>query len=506
MADEALTRRLFKSGALVFVGFVLESGIAFVAKVIVARELGRVNFGALSLGIAILTVASTVSLLGLNQGIGRYVPRYDDPRRVRGVLRSAGEVSLSLAGVIAVILYMGADLLATELANDPTVAPVIRVFALAVPFAVGTKLALGVVQGRQLTLPKVIIQNLTMPIVRFGGVAVAFVLGLGVVGMSAAYALPHVVGATIGLYVVYRYAPLVGEYEPMHRSLVRFSVPLFASSIMGRVLTDIDSFILAAEFGTGPVGVYQVIYPLANFMMLFLLSFSHLFMPSMSELHADGQTDRLCRTYQVMTKWIVLLTLPLFLGFALFPQLAIRTFFGAEYLSGTVALRILASAFFVRILVGPNIQSLISIGESDVAFYTNVGAAVLNVVLNLALIPQYRIKGAAIATLVSYAALNIARSWWLYRCVGVLPLSGALLRPLFASLGLISVLYLGLFSVVPVTLPTAFLLLVVSALLYPSVIVALGGVEREEIMIIESIEDRFDVDLGPLKRLFGRLA
>ncbi len=503
---DALVRRLFKSGAIVFVGFVVESGIAFVAKVIVARELGRVDYGAVGLGIALLSAASTVSLLGLNKGVSRYVPRYDNQRQIRGVLRSAFKIAVPLSVVIAAGLYLGADLVATEVANEPIAAPVIRVFALTVPFAVGTKLALGAVKGFQLTAPKIIIQNLTMPTVRFGGVIIALVLGLGAVGMSVTYALPHVVGAAIGLYAVYRHTPFVGEkYEPMHRSLVRFSVPLSASSIMSRVLTDIDSFLLAAEFGTGPVGEYRVIYPLANFVMLFLLSFGYLFLPLMSELHSDGRIDRMRRTYQSMTKWAVLLTVPLFLGIFLFPRLSIRIFFGAEYLGGTTALQILSVAFFIRVLMGPNTQSLISIGESDVILYTTAGAAALNVGLNIALIPPYGIEGAAVATLASYAALNIVWSWWLYRQVGVQPLSGALVRPLLAAFGLMAVLYLGLFSLVPVSLSAAFLLFVVAAILYPGVIVALGGIEQEEIMIVESVEDRFNVDLSHLKSLFKRL-
>lgn len=71
----ASIRGLAKGGSVLFAGIVIELGISFLATLIIARVLGRVGFGAVSLGRTTMTLVSTVLLLGLDTGIGRYPPR-----------------------------------------------------------------------------------------------------------------------------------------------------------------------------------------------------------------------------------------------------------------------------------------------------------------------------------------------------------------------------------------------------------------------------------------------
>ncbi|ERG90047.1 MAG: hypothetical protein J07HQW1_00060, partial [Haloquadratum walsbyi J07HQW1] len=79
-------RQVFSQGSILFVGLVFQLGISFFAKLIVARELTLSDFGGVALGMTTASVVGTVALLGLQEGIGRYLPRYDTDADRRGVL------------------------------------------------------------------------------------------------------------------------------------------------------------------------------------------------------------------------------------------------------------------------------------------------------------------------------------------------------------------------------------------------------------------------------------
>jgi O-antigen/teichoic acid export membrane protein len=91
---------------------------------------------------------------------------------------------------------------------------------------------------------------------------------------------------------------------------------------------------------------------------------------------------------------------------------AVGLLFGAEFLPSVPAFRILAAAM-VFLGVGTMLSNyLAATGFPWFAVHAWLGATVLNVALNLVLIPAAGIAGAALASLVCYAAVLVAL--WLY--------------------------------------------------------------------------------------------
>lgn len=510
MADRV--RGLFKSGAIVFTGYVAEQVIAIVAKLIVARELGRFDYGAVAIGATLFSVVSVLAVLGLHSGVGRYLPRRESAADRRGVVLSALQIAVPASVVLGIALFAAADVLARRVFADPTVDPaivatVVRVFAVALPFLALSKVAAGAVQGVKRSLPRVVMRNLVVPSTRFVLVVVAIVAGFRAVGIAWAYALAHVAAGLVGLYYLRRYTSVFERraYTPIRRELLSYALPLVAATVTMSVLKDIDTFFLAAYATIGEVGTYNVVYPIAAFLFVLVPSFAHLTMPNLAELHEAGEFDRMDRLYRVATKWTVLGTFPLFAGVLLFPRLAIRIPFGAEYVAGAPALRILAVGYFLRTIGGPNSRALMAIGSTRRVMYANAAVAALNVGLNFLLIPRYRLLGAATATAVSFAALNVLYGAFLYDETSMTPFSGSLYRPLAAATAILGPLYLVATGLFGPSLAVAVGLLIVGGLLYPVVIVAAGGVQREELIVVESVEHRFGIDLEPAKRVARRL-
>lgn len=505
-ADSSI-RALMTGGGVVLLGLVVELGISFLGKLVVARVLGPVDYGYVFIGITILTAVSTLTLVGLDTGIGRYLPRYDDAGHRRGVLTSAFQVAVPLTVGSAVVLVALAPWVAGTVFNNPAATPFIRIFALMVPFAALMKLAIGSVQGMQASVPKVYIQNLSLPITRFGGIVFVLVLGFGAIGVAWAYAFSYVIAALLSAYYLWTKTPLFERVSPigMRRELLAFSAPLTVTKTMRLVLSRIDVFMLGYFTATEIIGIYGVIYPIAQLLTSALAAFGFVFMPLLSEAHAEGATDDMYRFYQISTKWMFMVTLPVFLVVAFFPTITIRYTFGPEYVSGAFALTILATGFFMHVVAGPNAYTLTTLGRTRLIMYDNLLAAAANVALNLLLIPRYGLVGAAVATAVAYILLNVLYASQLYRETGIQPLSPALVRPGVAAVAVFGLVFVLKRLFLPTTLPVLFLLFSTFVVLYGVVVLRFGGIEEEEVMLVNSFEERFDIDLSPIKDAAHRL-
>lgn len=505
MADETF-RKLFAGGSIVFVGEMFGLGISFLSALVIGRLLGPEGYGAISLGAAALGTVSTVVLLGMHTGVGRYLPRYEDAEHRRGVLVSAFQLVLPLSILAGGVLIVFAEPIATRAFGDSGVAPVLQVFGLAMPFASIEKLTIGGIQGSKRSTPKVLVENVTAHITRLVLAVVILWLGYSAAGVAWAYVFGHVAAAGLGLYYLYRYTPFFTRTKPvsMHRELLTFSAPLIISAIMVKILADIDTFLLGYFVSTADVGIYNVLYPLATMLTVVLASFGFLFVPILSELHAEGETEEMAHIYRLVTKWIFMASLPLFLVIALFPELLIRYTFGPQYTEGAFALSILAAGFFIHAVVGPNYKTLTAMGHTRLIMLDNIGAAALNVALNVVLIPQYSYFGAAVATVISYFLLNVAYSTQLYTRTKIHPFSAALLKPAAAALVSIGGIYLVVTAVVTVTLPIFIPLFLLFLAIHGVVTLRFGGIEREEIVLVLDLEDRLGVDLGPAKTVAKR--
>jgi O-antigen/teichoic acid export membrane protein len=505
---KSVVQALFKGGSIVFVGLIVELGISFFAKILMARVLGQVAYGEATIGITVLSFSSAILLLGLNNGVGRHLPRFEEPARRKGVITSALRIAVPVSVAVAALVGVFAEPIATTLLRAPEVTPVLRVAALGIPFAVLLKLSIGVVQGMEQTIPKVAIRNLLQPVLRFGLIAGVLLFGLGSLGVIWAYTVTFGVAAAAGLYYIATRTPALERVDgdSMHRRLLTFSAPLMLMTTIMMVLSNVDIFFISYFQSTGEVGTYNVVYPLAELLTMTLSGFSFVFMPAFSRLHANDQETDMRRIYEVVTKWILLLSLPALFVFLVFPETAIALSFGAEYSDGALALAVLAVGFFTHAVAGPNVNALTSIGRTRVIMIDNIVAVVANIALNLLLIPTYSFLGAAVATAASYALLNVLYSVSLYRETGIHPFTGRFLRLGGVTAVLVGVAFAVVTVVVPRTPPAAVATVLVFLFVYAVVVLRFGAVQEEERMLLSSIEERFGVDLSALERLVDRLA
>ncbi|MFC6795391.1 flippase [Halobaculum halobium] len=464
---------------------------------------GRVDFGIVSIGMTLMTIVATVVLAGLHTGVGRYIPRSDTPRERNGVIISALHIVIPLSVVAAVVLAVFSTPLAEALLNDQKLRWVIIAFAVGVPFNTVVRFANGTIQGSQEVLPRVYLQNIGIPGARFVFLGIAVLFGLGLSGVVAATVGAYVALSGYALWVISRSLSSIRTtgYDPAHRELLSFSIPLLITSAMLLVFSEIDTLMLGYFASSGTVGDYKVVYPLAMLLLIVLRSFQFLFMPQISERHADDDLAGAVEAYASVTKWVFVATVPVFLVLISAPKQIIILLFGAEYTGGTLALIVLCVGFVTHTAVGPNGTTLTSIGRTRTIMYDNIVVAAINVILNFLLIPRYGILGAAIATAVAYVGINILYSAQLFRALGILPFPGSAIRLyLFSLISAAAVLWTWFIDAATVRLIVA----AVALLLFPVAVVRLGGISVREVELLEQVGQRIGLSDGRLTEILDR--
>jgi O-antigen/teichoic acid export membrane protein len=208
------------------------------------------------------------------------------------------------------------------------------------------------------------------------------------------------------------------------RTYAAYGLPISISLGMALVLANTDRFVLAAYRDEITVGVYQAGYSLAN--RTLDVMFIWLGMaggPASVAALEQGGLPALRVTAREQASLMVSLTLPAAIGLALVARPLAEVMVGPGLRDGAAQVTpwIAASAFLSGITVYYFHTAFTLARRSHLLMAVMCAPAVLNLVLNLTLVPRFGLSGALWATLASYG-LGALASWGLGRGVLALPI------------------------------------------------------------------------------------
>ncbi|MXR41865.1 oligosaccharide flippase family protein [Halobaculum sp. WSA2] len=506
MSDEGLgsISRIVSGSAIIFAGSILHKLIAFGGSIFIARALGDTGYGIVVVALSMLFVFGELLNLGMGQGVSRNYPRAETDQERRGILLSALQLSIILSVFGGVGVFLAAEPLAVRVFNDPSLIPVLEVVAVVVPLYSLRKVSNGGLQAVKKPAAKALISSIFQPIVRIVFIVVLVTAGFEAVGVASAYVVATGTAAFLALYVVHRETDLFAIGTPAarsYRSLLAFSLPLVGSAVIMRLMNNVDTLLIGTLQASADVGQYNVAFVLGQTTLLFYQTLGFMYVPELSELHKEGAIDQASMIYQAVTKWVVLASVPFILTAVVFPETVISLLYSEIYLQATLPFLILIGGFLTHILVGPNINTLTSFGDTREIFIFDAGTVGLNIVLNLVLIPRFGIAGAATATSASYVVRNGVMTWFLHRTYGIMPFSRQMLLPLIPTVLVAGLLWFVVEdNSVLLVIVSAFALVATTTLGYLS-----SGIEKSDMMLAETIESQTGIDLHYIRQLHDRI-
>ncbi|NJE02075.1 flippase [Thermococcus sp. JdF3] len=499
-------QRMARGTGIVFFGGIIGVLITFVSRTLVARHFERAQYGTFNLALTLLSIGLIMALLGFPSGLPRELSRYrkEGPERVARLI-STSLILILITSLMITVVYLLLAPYISQILNDQYLTRALRLTAPAMPFMALTSIIIAISRGFGRVRENFYYQKILAPSAYLLVVLIVVFGGLDFETLFVGYVLSQALTSMSLLIETLRLGILRLRFSfdaTIAKGLVVFSVPLMLTGILDYIMNWTDTLMLGYYFNSDIVGLYNAASPLARFIPVFLGSAGFLFTPIATSFYTEDKMKELKRIYQIITRWIFLPTFPLFLLLVVFPEIMITALFGAKYASSYPALEILAIGFMFHTLLGLNGMSLTVIGEPTSNLIGNVFAATSNVLLNIILIPEYGISGAAIATSVSYIVANLFRSGWLYRRTGIHPFG----RSYSLQVGVAILITLALKALAPANVGFITALIVVGAsfLCYAAIILLLKTVEPEDIDLVRAIGQKFGWDLGFITRFLER--
>ena len=395
-------------------GGVAVQAVGLVTLPVYARKLTPVDYGILELLNVGVAAVMVVADLGLSSAMQRNY--YDHPAEDRAgrltVTSTAIGTSVLLAAAIASIIVALRAPLSSVLFETSRHADLVALAALTIPLFVVANLFREVMRLRFRAGHFVTSAGLGASVAGFGGVLAVTALDSGVAGILVAglagFAVAGVYGVAVGRHDV----GLKYSRDEL-RSLLRYGVPLVPAGAALWALSFLDRVMLSRLTTLGDTGEFAVATRFSSVLMFVVVAFANAYSPFLFSLHADDpDTEKVVRARLLTYVSIILVGLALALG--LFARDLARVvtpgFVHAYEAVGLLSLGVAAYGVSNVTLAGISLARR----TPSIALFTGI-AVILNVVLNLALIPQLGIAGAAMATMAAYMLLAVAYYAWSQR-------------------------------------------------------------------------------------------
>ncbi|MFC1904401.1 oligosaccharide flippase family protein [Chloroflexota bacterium] len=506
-------RKIARQGSIALVGIVLGSLLALIIRVVVARYSSQTDYGIYSLALVILTITAMLSGLGFILGATRYIAYFrgkNDTSRVRATISASIKLSSGASIAISLAIFFAADAIALEIFHSPGLVLPLKIFAAGIPFLTLIQVLIAIFRGFDRIEPQIIFRHIVLNSLFLVLLTIAIVIHLPFVAVFYVYLTALVVTfITLVIYTAKKLPQQIGSTSaestaPITKRLLVFSLPLLGAAMLSMIIMWIDTIMLGYFNTPEIVGLYNVAHPLAQSIALPLNALLTIYLPIATGLYSRKLMPELKRNYTIVTKWLVAVTLPIFLISFLFPKAVLFIFFGYGYIPAADALRILAAGFMVRNLFGPNGTTLVAMGHPRFLIWATLAAAILNIALNILLIPPLGIVGAAIASAVSIVLTHSVYAAKLYSLCRVQPLSKNMLKP--ATVCIISATLV--WAIAQQFAPLSWWLLIILFTIYLGIYgiatLITRSFDKEDIDMLLEIEKRSGIDMAPVKRILKR--
>jgi O-antigen/teichoic acid export membrane protein len=399
-SDRSVAQRIAGAAFLIRVA---SAGIIYLTQVLLARWMGRFEFGIYVYVWAWVGFLGMLSPVGVAYSAQRFIPEYrtrEDHAGLRGFLRGSRWLCLALGTVAGAALAGTVWLFADRIPAYYFVPFMIASITLAI-FAVSSvqdsiarafnRIDLALIPG-YIAHPLLIMA--AMAALHFAGLPVTARDAL-IAACTAFWLVVLTQGLLLDRRLARDVAPGARRYELA--TWIKTSLPIFLVDSFFILLTYVDILVLQAFVGPAEVAVYY-----AATKTLVMISFVYFAVAAasahrFSEYHVAGENEKLARFVADTIRWTFWPSLALAIGLLIVGK-PLLSLFGPGFAEGYPLIFVLVIGLLARASVGPSERLLNMVGQQRACAMIYACAFATNLVLCLVLIPRFGLIGAAAST------------------------------------------------------------------------------------------------------------
>lgn len=421
MSNSFLKRYLYILGS--------ESGVlvlGFLITPLLTRTLGASLYGDYAFMLSIVSIVMIPVSAGIFDGTRKFLSESDDENRTSQIFGLYGQLAFLLAclGSGFVLMAVWTGIVEKILGKE------FEIYFVLVSAIIFSRQILTLLRGclmgfgeERYSEPLKILQK-----VLFGtiGVFLAYV-GFGVTGVLIGYLISSVLVSLLSIYPVKHH---LSEWRILFRirtmrsksEILKFNTLSTVLVFLTATLYHVDILLLRPIAGGTQTGYYKAALIIAELLWFVPNTVQTILLQTTSEMWSQDQSDVINDMSSRITRYTLLLTTIMAIGIGALAQTFLPLYFGEEFSAAIGPLLLLLPGTIGFAIARPLFAIGQGKGELRILVISTTVASVLNIGLNLLLIPRYGTHGAAGATSVSYASMMLLHVWSA-RQMGLNPLS-----------------------------------------------------------------------------------
>jgi O-antigen/teichoic acid export membrane protein len=399
--ENAGFQRYLRNTGWLFFGRFVSLSISFFVGTLIARHMGPSTFGSFSYILSFVGLFSFIASLGIDSISQRELLR--NSSKENEILGTS--FILKLLGAFAAVLMISAS--SFFISHDETTMLLIFLFSLTL-----LPQAFNVIdiyfQSKVLSKYSVtsqIIANVVSAILKIVGI----IMYAGVTWFISVYIIESFLVVLILLAVFKKYGKHPQQWKfksSLALSLLKDSWLIMLSSAAVLIYLKIDQVILKFMLDDTAVGLYSAAVRFAEVWYFIPTLICTSLFPAIinaKKISEELFLVRMRRLYSFMFYFSLIISIPIYF----LSPLLIQVIFGGDYSAAAGVLKIYMWASIPIFIWTTTWQYLIAQNQQKISVISSLCGAVLNVALNILLIPIYGINGAAIATVISYSIVPL---------------------------------------------------------------------------------------------------
>lgn len=487
MGNESPIKKAISDSGIYFITLALASLSAFISVPIYTRLFDPSEYGYLSLAIVTISLLGVFAYGPISASIIRFLPKFDGKKNEKEFYTTSFIVTLLCT--LAVSLFYCIGLIFLKAYINPNLFKLLAFGVLILIMTSFFSTFLSIFRIRQESKQYGLFTLLNRYLSLFIGLYFIIILSQGVMGV--------LLGTFVALFFlnIFIFAFYFKKKIKLNknsvstdiaRKIMWYGTPLIASLLSQWILSVSDRYMLGFFRGSFEVGIYSIGYDLSyQSISLLTVPFITALTPTIINVWEKNR-DEAEYNLQKLSRYFFMFGLPALIGFNSLSKPIISILTTPQYYGGQLIFPFVSiGAFFMGLYSLSYTGLIIHEKTRSIAKIITI-SAILNILLNLVLIPYYGFIGAGISTMIAYFVAFVIADTTSSKYLKWRPVTKSVIRIFFAS-AMMGIIVYGISTLVVISLLNLIVEILIGGIVYFLVLYLLKGVEKEEINEVKAM-------------------
>lgn len=373
---------------------------------LITKSLGLVDYGVWVQFKTTLLLLLPFAALGVHNSIVKFLAGQKDRQNISEDFYSCLFISLIGGIILAIIFYILSSQLSVWIFRSPKYEIIIKLLAVVLILESISLLFLEYLKTFRYMRLYFITLFFEM-VFELGLIYYSVCKGYGIIGVVISLLIARAV------FILIRYVYIYNDigFSPVRfakiKKYVTFGLPLVISSTFFFVLNSGDRYVINYFLGLKYVSLYSLAYFLAYTIVLVTAPIVYILYPTLGAFCNNKNYGEASLYIKYCTKYLMLIGMPIVFGILMLSKRLILIFSTKEFIDATIVMPFLLAGLFIFQIGVISVYVIILFGRIKQIVLLYLILAIVNIGLNIIVIPHQGIMGAALITLITFIGFTV---------------------------------------------------------------------------------------------------